>query len=124
MAMGFDGCERDDMSEIEQQQQPDRFTYIARVVFLFMCLFALFGCCEAERAVPGILVRIWIAALWYFPVLGGAIVWKAYRRRQMTKAIADILLSLHGFILMSGGMVMGHIATYAKSADCAANLLK
>ena len=111
------------MSEIEQQPS-DRFTYIARVFFLFMCLFALFSCCEAERAVSGILVGIWIAALWYFPVLGGAIVWKAYRRRQMTKTIADLLLILHGFILMSGGMVMERMAEYAKLTDQALKVLK
>jgi hypothetical protein len=42
----------------------------------------------------------------------------------MTKTIADLLLSLHGFILMSGGMVMERMAEYAKLTDQSLKVLK
>jgi hypothetical protein len=103
------------MERVETSEDTQHSTYFqtygARAVFLFNSLVGLFFYLLAIRAVSGSLYRFDIAALWAFPVLTGAIVWKAYKRRQMTKTTADALLTLMGCIAIIGGFVVGHMVT-------------
>jgi Na+/proline symporter len=98
----------------KEVQQPDTLTYIARVIFLLMSLIALINCYRVERLVHDFHIQFYVADFWIFCTLGGGIVWKAFKRGQMDKRVADVVLMLVGVILMNGGEAIGRLVEFVK----------
>lgn len=96
-----------------QQRLPDWSTFVASSFFVLMMVVATIACWQAERSVHGFQIRFDIAFLWFISALGGANVWMAYKRNQMTKPISDMLLVMLGMGLMFGAELVDKLAGYA-----------
>ncbi len=101
--------------EAQEVKTTDWQTSSGFFVFLVGGFAAALGTWSAEKWVPGFTLKLELAALWLFPIVGGLSSYVAYRRGRTKKQTLDSVLLFVGIGLMWYADVVGKLAEYARS---------